>query len=120
MWFLDLKFLYELAAQWKELQIHHTRTVHRSNWSNQMPVQKSKPLVRPYRDGRRPRSKAPTGGRPETVEQRRERIVRMAAPLFLEKGYDNVSIDQIIGVVGGLMPALRASRVGIISALREA
>src|ERR1700693_1753424 len=75
------------------------RTVHRSNWSNQMPVQKSKPLVRPYRDGRRPRSKAPTGGRPETVEQRRERIVRMAAPLFLEKGYDNVSIDQIIGVV---------------------
>jgi TetR/AcrR family transcriptional repressor of mexJK operon len=66
-----------------------------------MPVQKSKPLVRPYRDGRRPRSKAPKGGRPETVEQRRERIVRMAAPLFLKKGYNNVSIDQIIGVVGG-------------------
>jgi TetR/AcrR family transcriptional repressor of mexJK operon len=66
-----------------------------------MPVQKSKPLVRPQRNARRPRSKAPTGGRPETVEQRRERIVRMAAPLFLKKGYDNVSIDQIISVVGG-------------------
>jgi TetR/AcrR family transcriptional regulator, mexJK operon transcriptional repressor len=66
-----------------------------------MPVQKSKPLVRPNRNARRPRSKAPTGGRPETIEQRRERIVRMAAPLFLKKGYDNVSIDQIIGVVGG-------------------
>lgn len=25
----------------------------------------------------------------------------MAAPLFLKKGYDNVSIDEIIGVVGG-------------------
>jgi TetR/AcrR family transcriptional regulator, mexJK operon transcriptional repressor len=40
-------------------------------------------------------------GRLETVEQRRERIVRLAAPLFLKKGYDNVSIDEIIGVVGG-------------------
>src|SRR5262245_8106239 len=37
----------------------------------------------------------------ETVEQRRDKIVRMAAPLFLKKGYDNVSIDEIIGVVGG-------------------
>jgi hypothetical protein len=25
VWFLDLKFLYELAAIDKELQIHHTR-----------------------------------------------------------------------------------------------
>lgn len=40
-------------------------------------------------------------GRPETADQRRERIVRMAAPLFLKKGYDNVSIDEIISVVGG-------------------
>jgi putative ABC transport system permease protein len=31
-----------------------------------------------------------------------------------------VVVAAIIGVVGGLMPALRASRVGIISALREA
>jgi hypothetical protein len=29
-------------------------------------------------------------------------------------------VSAIIGVAGGLMPALRASRVGIISALREA
>src|SRR5690349_14910953 len=37
----------------------------------------------------------------ETVDQRRERIVRLAAPLFLKKGYDNVSVDEVIGVVGG-------------------
>jgi AcrR family transcriptional regulator len=37
----------------------------------------------------------------ETAEQRRERIVRLVLPLFLKKGYDNVSIDDIIGVVGG-------------------
>src|SRR5262245_8680087 len=47
-------------------------------------------------------SRARTGARKlETADQRRERIVRMAAPLFLKKGYDNVSIDEIIGVVGG-------------------
>ena len=50
---------------------------------------------------RRPRGSARGPGRAETAEQRRERIVRMAAPLFLKKGYDNVSIDEIIGVVGG-------------------
>jgi TetR/AcrR family transcriptional repressor of mexJK operon len=37
----------------------------------------------------------------ETAEQRRDRIVRLVWPLFLKKGYDNVSIDDIIGVVGG-------------------
>ena len=47
-------------------------------------------------------SRSRTGARKlETADQRRERIVRMAAPLFLKKGYDNVSIDEIIGVVGG-------------------
>jgi AcrR family transcriptional regulator len=48
--------------------------------------------------------RARRSGRPpiaETVEARRERIVRAAAQLFLKKGYDNVSIDEIIGVVGG-------------------
>jgi TetR/AcrR family transcriptional repressor of mexJK operon len=51
---------------------------------------------------RRPvRVTAPASRRLETVDQRRERIVRLAAPLFLKKGYDNVSIDEIIGVVGG-------------------
>jgi TetR/AcrR family transcriptional regulator, mexJK operon transcriptional repressor len=49
----------------------------------------------------RPRSTVRGPGRPDTAEQRRERIVRAAAPLFLKKGYDNVSIDEIIGVVGG-------------------
>jgi TetR/AcrR family transcriptional regulator, mexJK operon transcriptional repressor len=50
---------------------------------------------------RRSRAPARGPGRPESAEQRRERIVRLAAPLFLKKGYDNVSIDEIIGVVGG-------------------
>jgi TetR/AcrR family transcriptional repressor of mexJK operon len=35
------------------------------------------------------------------LEKRRERVVLLAAPLFLKRGYDNVSIDEIIGVVGG-------------------
>jgi len=50
---------------------------------------------------RRSRAPARGPGSPESAEQRRERIVRLAAPLFLKKGYDNVSIDEIIGVVGG-------------------
>lgn len=37
----------------------------------------------------------------KTSDPRRDRIIRMAAPLFLKKGYDNVSIDEVIGVVGG-------------------
>ena len=63
---------------------------------NLMPIQQPKRLAR-----RRPRGSAPGPGRAETVEQRRERIVRAAAALFLKKGYDNVSIDEIIGVAGG-------------------
>jgi TetR/AcrR family transcriptional regulator, mexJK operon transcriptional repressor len=63
---------------------------------NLMPIQDAK---RSARRGTRGIARGP--GRPETVEQRHERIVRLAAPLFLKKGYDNVSIDEIIGVVGG-------------------
>jgi TetR/AcrR family transcriptional repressor of mexJK operon len=63
---------------------------------NLMPIQDAKRTQR-----RRTRALARGPGRLETVEQRRERIVRLAAPLFLKKGYDNVSIDEIIGVVGG-------------------
>jgi TetR/AcrR family transcriptional regulator, mexJK operon transcriptional repressor len=63
---------------------------------NLMPIQDAK---RSARRGTRGIARGP--GRLETVEQRRERIVRLAAPLFLKKGYDNVSIDEIIGVVGG-------------------
>jgi TetR/AcrR family transcriptional regulator, mexJK operon transcriptional repressor len=56
----------------------------------------------PIQDAKRSARRGTRGpGRLETVEQRRERIVRLAAPLFLKKGYDNVSIDEIIGVVGG-------------------
>lgn len=61
-----------------------------------MSIQDAKPAAR-----RQPRGTARGPGRAETAEQRRERIVRLAAPLFLKKGYDNVSIDEIIGVVGG-------------------
>jgi TetR/AcrR family transcriptional regulator, mexJK operon transcriptional repressor len=63
---------------------------------NVMPIQDAKRAAR-----RRMRAIARGPGRLETVEERRERIVRLAAPLFLKKGYDNVSIDEIIGVVGG-------------------
>jgi TetR/AcrR family transcriptional regulator, mexJK operon transcriptional repressor len=63
---------------------------------NLMSVQDAKPSSR-----RRPGGAGRAGGRVETAEQRRERVVRLAAPLFLKKGYDNVSIDEIIGVVGG-------------------
>jgi TetR/AcrR family transcriptional regulator, mexJK operon transcriptional repressor len=62
-----------------------------------MPIQNAKSRVRARRNGRRPAG----AGRPEAVGKRRERIIRMTAPLFLKKGYDNVSIDEIIGVVGG-------------------
>jgi TetR/AcrR family transcriptional regulator, mexJK operon transcriptional repressor len=63
---------------------------------NPMSIQDPKALVR-----RRPRGTARGPGRAENAEQRRERIARAAWPLFLKKGYDNVSIDEIIGVVGG-------------------
>jgi TetR/AcrR family transcriptional regulator, mexJK operon transcriptional repressor len=65
-----------------------------------MSIQETKRLTRESRAVRRLR-RVPAGRTPESVEKRRERIVRMAAPLFLKKGYDNVSIDEIIGVVGG-------------------
>ena len=63
---------------------------------NSMPVQGSK---RSARKG--PRGAAQGPARLETAEQRRERIVRLAWPLFLKKGYDNVSIDEVISLVGG-------------------
>src|SRR5262245_50407029 len=63
---------------------------------NLMAIQGPKLLAR----GRARRAPA-AAGRLETTEARRERMVRMAAPLFLKNGYDNVSIDDIIDVVGG-------------------
>lgn len=50
---------------------------------------------------RRLRGTARGPARAETAGQRRERIVRAAWPLFLKKGYDKVSMDEVIGVVGG-------------------
>jgi AcrR family transcriptional regulator len=52
---------------------------------------------------RRAAPKLPSFGSVDAVnaDPRRERLVRLAAPLFLKKGYDNVSIDDIIGVAGG-------------------
>lgn len=41
-------------------------------------------------------------------ESKRERIVRHAAELFLERGYDSVSINDIIEVVGGSKSTLYA------------
>jgi AcrR family transcriptional regulator len=74
-----------------------------------------KPQVRPSAPGAaspvaaKPVAAKPVAAKPVVVkpptakstDPRRDRIVRMAAPLFLKKGYDNVSIDEIIGVVGG-------------------
>src|SRR5437016_2141474 len=65
-----------------------------------MSLEGPKSLARARQPGGRGTSAA-AARRLETVEQRRERIVRLAAPLFMKKGYDNVSIDEIIGVVGG-------------------
>ena len=63
---------------------------------NSMPIQVSK------RSAGRGTRRTPRGpARLETAGQRRERIVQLTWPLFLKKGYDNVSIDDIIGLVGG-------------------
>jgi TetR/AcrR family transcriptional repressor of mexJK operon len=43
----------------------------------------------------------PASASANASDPRRERLVRLAAPLSLKKGYDNVSIDDIIGVAGG-------------------
>jgi AcrR family transcriptional regulator len=64
-----------------------------------MSIEQTKPL--PARRSAKRGAARAVSWRLETVDRRRERLVRMAAPLFLKKGYDNVSIDEIIGVVGG-------------------
>jgi TetR/AcrR family transcriptional regulator, mexJK operon transcriptional repressor len=46
------------------------------------------------------------GGR--VTEARRQEILRKAATLFIEKGYANVTIDEIIGLVGGSKTTLYA------------
>lgn len=44
---------------------------------------------------------AESGGMRKRTAIKREKIVRSAAKLFLERGYDSVSINEIIAVVGG-------------------
>lgn len=39
------------------------------------------------------------GGR--VTEERRREIVKLAAPLFLEHGYEHVSVDDIVAAIGG-------------------
>ena len=63
-----------------------------------MSIQETKSLPRARRSLR---AAVPSAARLEPVEQRRERIVRMAAALFLKKGYHNVSIDEVIAAAGG-------------------
>jgi len=55
----------------------------------------------PGRPSRRPakRTKPRRGGR--LTEQRRREIVEQVAPLFLERGYESVTIDDIVARIGG-------------------
>jgi TetR/AcrR family transcriptional repressor of mexJK operon len=48
-----------------------------------------------------PASAGRPAGRSKRTAIKREKIVRSAAKLFLERGYDSVSINEIIAVVGG-------------------
>lgn len=50
--------------------------------------------------GRRGRSRARLS-RNLSPDERRDRIVRKSAPLFLHKGYDNVSMNDIVQAAGG-------------------
>jgi AcrR family transcriptional regulator len=50
-------------------------------------------------DSRLPVAKKRRGGR--LTEARRNEIVRKAASLFLDKGYERVTVDDIIALVGG-------------------
>lgn len=65
-----------------------------------MSVQDAKAIV-PKRRAKPTTTLQHTSAGADKRDPRRERLVRLAAPLFLKKGYDNVSIDDIIGVAGG-------------------
>lgn len=68
---------------------------------NRMSVQDTKAPAAKRRASRKALPSQPAPAAANTSDPRRERLVRLAAPLFLKKGYDNVSIDDIIGVAGG-------------------
>ena len=67
---------------------------------NRMSVQDAKAPSR-RRSSRKPLPPQSAAANANKPDPRRERLVRLAAPLFLKKGYDNVSIDDIIAVAGG-------------------
>ncbi len=67
---------------------------------NRMSVQDAKaPSRRRPSQKPLPQQHAPSSA--NKSDPRRERLVRLAAPLFLKKGYDNVSIDDVIAAAGG-------------------
>lgn len=66
-----------------------------------MPLQNPKVPRTALRPVKKPRLAAKRTIRGERSDERRELIVRMASQLFLKKGYDNVSINEIIELVGG-------------------
>lgn len=69
---------------------------------------------------RRLRSRNDALRHPASAEQRRERIVRLATPLFVKRGYDHVSLDEIVGVVGGSKATIYAwfgSKEGLLRAV---
>lgn len=56
--------------------------------------------VAPLRASTRPKTATPRrGGR--LTEKRQQEIVELVAPLFLDRGYDQVSIDEIVRRIGG-------------------
>ena len=62
-------------------------------------------------------------GRSSVGERRREAIVRAAYTLFMERGYESVSVDDIIGIAGGSKATLYkyfGSKEGVLRAVIEA
>lgn len=66
-----------------------------------MSVQDLKAPAQKRRTGQKALSSQAAPASANGSDPRRDRIARLAAPLFLKKGYDNVSIDDVIAVAGG-------------------
>ena len=66
------------------------------------------------------RSTTPQSKRPSAGNQRREAIVEAAYTLFMERGYESVSMDHIIGIAGGSKATLYkffGSKEGVLKAV---
>jgi TetR/AcrR family transcriptional repressor of mexJK operon len=81
-------------------------TRHKTQVAARIPVKRALPAA----------AKKRRGGR--LTEARRNEIARKAAPLFIDKGYERVTLDDIIDVVGGSKATLY-SRFGGKSGLFE-